>query len=171
VSVSGSDDHDAAAFNRRVGELLREVRKQRRLSLQDVEARTGEEFKASVLGAYERGERALSLPRLDRLAEFYEVPIGRLLPGARGGATADDESPAGTAGLVIDVQRLAALDGPPGQALSRFVDSLRMRRGDLRGHRLALRGSDAPAIAAMLDVPVDELADRLRWLGLLVGTD
>ena len=54
-----------------VGERLRSIRRQKGLSLQDVEARTGKEFKASVLGAYERGERAISVPRLMRLAEIY----------------------------------------------------------------------------------------------------
>jgi transcriptional regulator with XRE-family HTH domain len=53
-----TDEPDAAAlaYNRRVGALLRLARKHRGLSLHEVEARTGQEFKASVLGAYERGE-------------------------------------------------------------------------------------------------------------------
>jgi len=168
--MSDVEDQAAATFNRRVGELLREVRKQRRLSLLDVEERTAEEFKASVLGAYERGERALSLPRLDRLAEVYEVPIGRLVPGSKEGFSAETETPPGDDRLVLDLSRLAALDGAAGQSLSRFVDALRMRRGDLRGQRFVVRESDAPAIAAMLDVPVEELRGRLQWLGLLAGT-
>src|SRR6202023_4007461 len=64
----------------RVGERLRNVRKQQRLSLQAVEAASRQEFKASVLGAYERGERAISVPRLQRLAKFYNVPVDQLLP-------------------------------------------------------------------------------------------
>ena len=55
-------------YNEAVGRRLRSIRKQKGLSLQDVEANSGQEFKASVLGAYERGERSLSLPRLQRLA-------------------------------------------------------------------------------------------------------
>ena len=61
-------------------ERLRNVRKQQRLSLQAVEAASNAEFKASVLGAYERGERAISVPRLQRLARFYNVPVDQLLP-------------------------------------------------------------------------------------------
>ena len=64
----------------RVGERLRAIRRQKGLSLHDVEARSNLEFKASVLGAYERGERAISVPRLLRLAEIYEVPADQLLP-------------------------------------------------------------------------------------------
>ncbi len=58
--------------------------RQKRLSLQDVEAASNQEFKASVLGAYERGERAISVPRLQRLARFYHVPVDQLLPGDDG---------------------------------------------------------------------------------------
>jgi len=67
-------------YAQRVGERLRSVRKQKRLSLQAVEASSRQEFKASVLGAYERGERAISVPRLQRLARFYAVPVDQLLP-------------------------------------------------------------------------------------------
>ena len=67
-------------YELRVGERLRAVRKQKRLSLQAVEAESGHEFKASVLGAYERGERTISVPRLQKLAKFYNVPVDQLLP-------------------------------------------------------------------------------------------
>ena len=67
---------------RQVGERLRAIRRQKGLSLHDVEARSDQEFKASVLGAYERGERAISVPRLLRLAELYRVPADQLLPAA-----------------------------------------------------------------------------------------
>src|SRR5688572_5470919 len=63
-----------------IGERLRSIRRQKRLSLQDVEALSAQEFKASVLGAYERGERAISVPRLLRLAQVYGVPAEQLLP-------------------------------------------------------------------------------------------
>src|SRR5438477_5608470 len=70
----------AGGYARRVGERLRAIRKQKGLSLQEVEASSQQEFKASVLGAYERGERAISVPRLQRLARFYNVPVDQLLP-------------------------------------------------------------------------------------------
>src|SRR3954464_16107221 len=70
----------AGGYARRVGERLRAIRKQKGLSLQEVESASSQEFKASVLGAYERGERAISVPRLQRLARFYSVPVDQLLP-------------------------------------------------------------------------------------------
>ena len=56
---SYSDDellHDSP-FTRLVGERLRRIRQQKQWSLSEVEANSDSEFKASVLGAYERGER------------------------------------------------------------------------------------------------------------------
>ena len=70
----------AAATRPRSGARLRSIRRQKHLSLQDVEAASEHEFKASVLGAYERGERAISVPRLQRLARFYRVPVDQMLP-------------------------------------------------------------------------------------------
>src|SRR5579884_599732 len=103
--VSDEDEQEEsarAAYARAVGSRLRAVRKQKRLSLQAVEADSGQEFKASVLGAYERGERSISVPRLQRLARFYNVPVDQLLPRDAGPelnwsgrtATEGDASPA-----------------------------------------------------------------------------
>ena len=75
-----TEDGMTDSYNQAVGRRLRAIRKQKGLSLQDVEAVSEQEFKASVLGAYERGERSLSLPRMQRLAGFYGVPIDQLLP-------------------------------------------------------------------------------------------
>src|SRR5919107_1913797 len=82
-----SDSTMPANYAQRVGERLRLIRKQKNLSLQDVEATSNQEFKASVLGAYERGERAISVPRLQRLARFYSVPVDQLLPREEGDTT------------------------------------------------------------------------------------
>ncbi|MCB1026891.1 MAG: helix-turn-helix transcriptional regulator, partial [Microthrixaceae bacterium] len=56
------DEYTRSQYGRQVGERLRLIRRQKRLSLQEVEAISDQEFKASVLGAYERGERAISVP-------------------------------------------------------------------------------------------------------------
>jgi transcriptional regulator with XRE-family HTH domain len=74
------EEFDDAGYSVLVGERLRSIRKQKRLSLHDVEAQSSQEFKASVLGAYERGERALSLPAAR--------PAGAVLPRARRPAAA-----------------------------------------------------------------------------------
>jgi transcriptional regulator with XRE-family HTH domain len=63
-----------------LGRQLRAARRQLGLSLKLVEARTGGEFKASALGAYERAQRTISVPRLHRLAHVYGTTVDRLLP-------------------------------------------------------------------------------------------
>jgi transcriptional regulator with XRE-family HTH domain len=71
------------ASARAIGARLRARRKQKHLSLQAVQVMSAQEFKASDLAAYERGEsgeRAISMPRLQRLAELYDIPVMPLLP-------------------------------------------------------------------------------------------
>jgi transcriptional regulator with XRE-family HTH domain len=162
-------DEDApSAYSRQVGERLRVIRKQKRLSLQEVEAQSDQEFKASVLGAYERGERALSVPRLDRLAMFYAVPIEQLLPREVSGseASAALEAPS-IKKLAIDVVKLVQLKGAPFEMLSRYLRLIQVQRQDFNGRVITVRGDDVRAIASMLDVPVDQVGARLAALDLL----
>src|SRR5688572_17908614 len=90
----------SAEVNRRLGSHLRKLRKQKGLSLLDVQALTQGEFKASVVGAYERGERAISAVRLARMADIYRLPLQAMLPRSDAAASAD-----GT-GIAIDVAKL-----------------------------------------------------------------
>ena len=165
-----TEEEAPSAYSRQVGERLRAIRKQKRLSLQEVEAQSEQEFKASVLGAYERGERALSVPRLDRLAQFYAVPVEQLLPReVSSEATAARESSAGTK-LAIDVVKLVQLKGAPFEMLSRYLKLIQVQRQDFNGRVITVRGDDVRSIAAMLDVPVDQVGARLDALDLLFQT-
>src|SRR6516164_10782408 len=109
-------------YARRVGERLRNVRKQQHLSLQEVEAASTQEFKASVLGAYERGERAISVPRLQRLARFYHVPVDQLLPQDDGPGFGDErgERSPGEGKLAIDLEKLETMSGAEFAMLGRY---------------------------------------------------
>jgi transcriptional regulator with XRE-family HTH domain len=156
-----------SAYSQQVGERLRVIRKQKRLSLQEVEARSAQEFKASVLGAYERGERALSVPRLDRLAQFYSVPIEQLLPRGITGPEAAAVAAKLNQKLAIDVSKLVELTGPPFEMLARYLRLIQVQRQDFNGRVITVRGDDIRAIAAMLDVPVDQAGGRLAALDLL----
>jgi transcriptional regulator with XRE-family HTH domain len=162
------DDDDLASspYSRKVGERLRVIRRQKRLSLQEVESNSAEEFKASVLGAYERGERAISVPRLERLAKFYSVPVDQLLPREDITVPVEGEGPNSTK-LAIDVQKLGQLSGNPFEMLVRFLKMIQVQRQDFNGKVITVRGDDTRAIAAMLDVPVDQVGQRLDALDLL----
>src|SRR6188768_1255105 len=123
--MSETHDTDAnGAYAGKVGTRLRAIRRQKRLSLQDVEASSNQEFKASVLGAYERGERAISVPRLERLARFYTVPVDQLLP--RDEVITAAES-AASPKLAIDLLKLGQLSGTPFETLVRFLRMIQVQ--------------------------------------------
>ena len=159
------DDVSTSPYSRKVGERLRVIRRQKRLSLQEVEATSDEEFKASVLGAYERGERAISVPRLERLAKFYSVPVDQLLP--REDITAPIEGDGAGKKLAVDLLKLSQLRGQPFEMLTRFLKMIQVQRQDFNGKVITVRGDDTRAISAMLDVPVDQVGQRLDALDLL----
>jgi transcriptional regulator with XRE-family HTH domain len=159
------DDVTSSPYSRKVGERLRVIRRQKRLSLQEVEATSNEEFKASVLGAYERGERAISVPRLERLAKFYNVPVDQLLP--REDVTAPVEGDPLGKKLAVDLLKLSQLRGQPFEMLVRFLKMIQVQRQDFNGKVITVRGDDTRAISAMLDVPVDQVGQRLDALDLL----
>ena len=172
--MNTDDDDDGATgaeYNRRIGGRLRDIRRQKRLTLQDVEANSGAEFKASVLGAYERGERAISVPRLERLARFYAVPIDQLLPRDEQLVSEYQHADQGIGKVVIDLVKLNYLSGGPFEMLQRFFRMIQVQRQDFNGKVLTIRTDDRRAIAAMLDVPIDEVESRLEALDLLYRTE
>jgi transcriptional regulator with XRE-family HTH domain len=179
--MSELDEAPATApdpYSRKVGERLRAIRRQKRLSLQEVEAKSRQEFKASVLGAYERGERAISVPRLQRLARFYSVPVDQLLPMDEGpdfgietaaSVTIDlTERPQRAPGapVTIDLTRLEQLRGPEADMLSRYLTMIQVKRQDFNGRVLTIRRDDHQALAAILGTGVDGAGSRLDDLGL-----
>lgn len=62
-----------------VGWRLRHIRESRDLSRKDVENMTGGEFKESILAMYENARRRIPMPRLKRLADFYDVSVAWLM--------------------------------------------------------------------------------------------
>lgn len=159
-------------YAQRVGERLRLIRKQKGLSLQEVEATSKQEFKASVLGAYERGERAISVPRLQRLARFYSVPVDQLLPKDEGpdfGNNANGRNGVlDEAAITIDLTKLEQLEGAEAEMLSRYLSMIQVQRQDFNGRVLTIRRDDIRALACILGTVVEETAPRLESMGLRV---
>ena len=145
-------------YNATVGERHRSIRQQRGMSLQDVHRATGGEFKAAVLGAYERGERSLSVPRLRRLAACYEVPINQLLP--EDDTYEVDSAPPST--VTIDLSKVDRLDDSVAVVVDRFLRHIQVQRQDFNGKVLTIRASDLAMLAMLLDVPDAELVDKLE---------
>ena len=172
VSVDDEDPLFKELYGRKVGERLRLIRRQKRLSLQDVEAASEQEFKASVLGAYERGERAISVPRLQRLARFYRVPVDQLLPFDEDGDEPDDSARRADseAPTKLDISRLEKIDGSEAETLGRYVRMIQVQRQDFNGRVLTIRRDDMRAIAAILGVGEESADRRLEDLGLKLGS-
>lgn len=151
------------AFSRAVGARLRAVRRQRGLSLVDVEERSEGRWSSSALGAYERGFRNLSVPRLRALAEFYQVPMAVLL-----GEPAADGSAASSNSIVLDLEALRR--AAEGQPILRFVNSIVVARGDFNGRVLSMRHDDLRALCALVEAEtLDEGIATLRSWGVLIG--
>jgi hypothetical protein len=51
--------------------------------------------------------------------------------------------------------------------LVRFLKMIQVQRQDFNGKVITVRGDDTRAISAMLDVPVDQVGQRLDALDLL----
>ncbi|MEM8925173.1 MAG: transcriptional regulator [Actinomycetota bacterium] len=162
---------EVSPYGRRVGERLRAIRRQKRLSLQDVEANSEQEFKASVLGAYERGERAISVPRLERLARYYSVPVDQLLPRSTAAVDAGDVvdltgKTGRRNGVTLDLTQLDAVARPEGEMLGRYLVMIQVQRQDFNGRVLTIREDDLRAVACILGVEIEAAVDRLSDLGL-----
>lgn len=149
-------------FARRVGQRLRAIRQAQALSLSDVEERSGGRWSASAVGAYERGFRNLSLPRLKALADFYRVPVSVLLgeTGPAGGDTKDRRK------LVIDLEALRTVD--PAEPVQRFVQSIIEARGDFNGKVLSLRHDDLKALCVLVGGDIPTGVAQLRAWGVLI---
>ena len=131
-------------FNEEVGDRLRQARRSRGWSLIDVEEASSGEFKASVLGAYERGERSVSAGRLWRLAQVYAVHVATLLPGV----SRDNED---EIDVMIDLDAAEEMSGEQAELFDRYLSAIQIMRKDAAGPTLAVRRSDLKVLTALLD--------------------
>ena len=191
------DEEVFDGYARKVGLRLRSVRKQKHLSLHAVEEASNQEFKASVLGAYERGERSISVPRLQRLAELYDVPVDQLLPKQVAPkapiAPLVNFSVSGTGleevvesfsvtpseerrppiiepsiKVTIDLIKLNLMEGPEKDLLRRYLSMIQVQRQDFNGRMITIRHEDLKVLACLFELTAEEMAKRLEDLGLRI---
>jgi transcriptional regulator with XRE-family HTH domain len=167
MSTSENESLDELSYARLVGERLRQIRQQKKLSLSEVESATHQEFKASVMGAYERGERMISVPRLERLAHFYGVTVDQLLPRDKQREGDTQTNSAAPTKLRIDVAKLTLRDAKEFKMLERLLRMIQVQRQDFNGKVITVRAHDTRAIAVILDVAVDDVGAKLAELDLL----
>jgi transcriptional regulator with XRE-family HTH domain len=134
------------------------------MSLHDVQAASAGRWKAAVVGAYERGDRNVTVARLFELTEFYGVSVGEVFEAPAVAEVAPAEV---GARVVINVDRLElvpAVDRDPIERLIRAIQSSR----DISGEpTLTIRQDDLRTLALLYRVDTSELIERLEIWGLM----
>ena len=167
--VSPADDDAASpesgdverAYTEAVGTRLRAIRQAQGLSLAEVEERSAGRWSASAVGAYERGFRTLSLPRLKALADFYQVPVAVLL-----GEPTPEQASSERRKIVLDLEALSEID--PAAPIRRFVQSIIEARGDFNGRVLSVRHDDLKALCTLVGGDIPTGVAQLRSWGVMI---
>lgn len=165
------------SFAEQLGQRLRWVRQQRKLSLRTVARMSGEEFRISVLGAYERGHRMISVTRLQRLAELYGVSVDHLLPESPDPEAERDREPeerteherrsedrAGDSRVTLDLRRLSGLDPTARELLARYLGLIQLERQGEADYLISIRPEDMRAIACLVEATSGKAKARLKDL-------
>jgi transcriptional regulator with XRE-family HTH domain len=154
-----------ADYAKALGERLRSIRLQKNMSLQDVQQSSGDKWKAAVVGAYERGDRNVTVSKLSELADFYGVPVSEIIPDD--GSAVAPGSPENRRRVVIDLEGLSKVPEQDRDYISRFATAIQVQRGDFNGRVLTIREDDLMALAMIYQTTSDELSRRLDEWGLL----
>jgi len=149
-------------YSRKVGARLRSLRKQRGLTLQQVEVLSNKRLKGSLLAAYERGDRNISVTRLHQIATLYSVPVNQLLPEEIEGVG----EPALPPKLAIDLTQLQGLPERQGSILSRHVARLQQQRHDFNTPVVTFRSDDLEQLAAAYKTTPEMLRRSLNEWGV-----
>jgi len=155
------DGFDETKATREVGQRMRAIRQAQGLSLAAVEEQSGGQWSSSAIGAYERGFRTLSLPRLAAIAAFYKVPVSVLLGEPHPLTTPPDRRK-----IVLDLDALARVD--PAAPIQRFVRSIIEARGDYNGRVLSLRADDLKVLCTLVGGDIPTGVAQLRTWGVMV---
>lgn len=160
-------DMTAAETTRWIGGRLRSIRQQKQLSMLDVDRLSNGDFGPSTIGAYERGDRTISLDRLEKLARFYGVAVQQFLPRSADDSWTSTRTSPIEERLTINLAELRTQTQEMFGAMSRYVELIRQQRRDSHPRIITLRGTDALVFAAMLAVPVDRVIAELDGYHLL----
>ncbi|MGI8407057.1 MAG: transcriptional regulator [Actinomycetota bacterium] len=152
-------------YAKALGASLRNIRVQKNLSLQDVQQSSAGKWKAAVIGAYERGDRNVTVTKLSDLAAFYGVPMSEIIPDD--GAPPSPGTLDGRRRVVLDLEGLAKVPEEDRDPISRFATAIQVQRGDFNGRILTIREDDLMALSLLYQTTSNELARRLESWGLL----
>lgn len=140
-----------------VGRALKGARVRRGWTLRDVQIRSSDSLKSSVVGGYERGERSISVERFCDLARLYGVPPERLLALAL-----LEMAPAGRRKVVIDLDRLILLNDKEAREVAELAHRVKAVRGDYITSVISLRSGDVEELALTLREKPETVMRKLQ---------
>ena len=147
----------------RIGQELKKIRKQRGLSLAEVETLSEGRWKAVVVGSYERADRAITIGRLSALMSFYQAPVSALFLQANQSSTSLKTNTPYAFDLSKRQELVQKYFG-----LSHFVTHIINLRGDWNGHILTIRASDLETLAICDGYTLNEYVENLQTNRLLL---
>lgn len=153
-------------YAKALGERLRRIRIQKGMSLHDVQEASKGRWKAAVVGAYERGDRNVTVPRLSELAGFYGVPVSELIPDGQSTSPHSNERRR----VVLNLEGLDRIPESDRDPLARFTAAIQVQRGDFNGRVLTIRQDDLMSLALLYQTTADDLARQLDEWGLLAAS-
>lgn len=147
----------------KIAARIRQIRKKRGWSLADVERLSKGEFKAVVVGSYERGDRTMSIKRAINLANLYGVPLQYLVQEEQTSVTVRRNP------LILDLRNLksSANPDPKRRLLSTFVAWISQQRNDWNGEVMSLREADLSLLGLLLFLNQIEVENWLKAENLL----
>lgn len=154
-----------------VGKRLRKVRIQNRFSLKEVEKITKGSVKASILGAYERGERIISVPRLFELADFFKVPVDYLIKDGQptNKKVSVKAHPAAHESIRINLASLSKTRNRDMQPIKSYINSIKKQREDFNVEVITIRDEDLRMMAAMYKTSPSSISKKLEKLNILAN--
>ena len=143
-----------------LGQRIRTIRRQMGWTLDDCQRRSAGKLLAVTLGAYERGERSISLAKLSLIAELLQVPMEHLLSGA-------EKPSAKVQGRhIYDLHALALMpSSAEKELLMGYLTQIIHERGDWRGAVITLRSVDISNLQILFAAQTsDYSSDYLAWV-------
>lgn len=166
--MNNDSGSDGLEYARALGDRLRRIRVQKGMSLHDVQQASDGKWKAAVVGAYERGDRNVTVARLSELAGFYGVPVSEIIPEDSPPAPAPTET---RRKVVLNLESLERIPERERDPLERFATAIQIQRGDFNGRVLTIREDDLMSLALLYQTTAAELSRRLEEWGVLVRGD
>jgi transcriptional regulator with XRE-family HTH domain len=142
----------------RIRTRIRQLRRERGLTLRDFEEKSGGKIRAIVMGAYERGDRSMSLGKLIEISKVFGIELSHLIGSAeltQSSGTQSSGTPSSTPPLsryIFDLRVLNSLDDSPQKViLLRYLSRIAEQRGDWAGEVISLRQSDIESLSKVID--------------------